>query len=109
MSSIRVRISRYQTPTDEHIRKKCLLLKEDGLLQSVSIDRHHLTTVKLGPTSPPRQLKTLEDILCLFEDSPSSYDRASKLLKPPTPFLPPIYMSGKKMSENESVVRMGKS
>ena len=85
----RIRICRYQTVTDEHLRRKAMALKEKGLLESYSVDRHHLTQVRVSPTSPMKQIRTMEDLLRLYDDAPTQYTQASKILMPPNPFFPP--------------------
>ena len=76
-------LAKYQTATDAEIKSKAILLKSANLLFSVSVNRHHLTCIKMKKTDVPIEVRSLEDLLSLYDASPTEYEQASKLLKPP--------------------------
>ena len=58
-------LAKYQTATDAEIKSKAILLKSANLLFSVSVNRHHLTCIKMKKTDVPIEVRSLEDLLSL--------------------------------------------
>ena len=78
-------LAKYQTATDAEIKSKAILLKSANLLFSVSVNRHHMhiTCIKMKKPDIPIEVRSIEDLLSLYDASPTEYEQASKLLKPP--------------------------
>ena len=76
-------LAKYQTATDAEIKSKAILLKSANLLFSVSVNRHHLTCIKMKKTDIPIEVRSVEALLSLYDSTPTEYEQASKLLKPP--------------------------
>ena len=56
-------IAKFQTATDAEIRSKSFLLKSANLLASVSVNRHHITCIKMKKTDIPIEVRSIEALL----------------------------------------------
>ena len=59
----------------------------------MSINRNHLTSVKVKRTDIPVELKTMDALLALYDDSPADYAEASRVLSgspPSDPLASPL-------------------
>ena len=72
--------NRYQTTTDTHLRKKLEQLVAKKLISACFVDRFSLNCIKLTEQGSPVQVKSDEEVLHLFDDSPEEYAKVSDIL-----------------------------
>ena len=62
-------LSRYQIPSDAHLRQICQLLKKEGIIHKYFVCRFHFTNMLIKQDDRPIQLRDENDLLNAFEGS----------------------------------------